>query len=131
MGMGSWGGNPAGTVPPHPSAWCKVQQGWVNLIEDSANGNVSINEPEAVLQKLKGASMNPKLSTVRKLWSNGDTSGTEYFLVENRLKIGYDVSLPGEGLLGMCCVLKSWISELMMIKSGILTILWTTITPHS
>jgi immune inhibitor A len=29
MGSGSWGGIPAGSVPTHPSAWCKVQQNWV------------------------------------------------------------------------------------------------------
>jgi immune inhibitor A len=103
MGMGSWGGNPRGTYPPHPSAWCKVQQGWVNVIEDNVNGSISINEAEAVLQKMKGSGVNPNLGTVRKLWSNGETLGDEYFLVENRQKVGYDKFLPGEGLFGTCC----------------------------
>jgi immune inhibitor A len=36
--------------------------------------------------------------TAYRLWSNG-SGGTEYFLIENRQKTGYDTYLPGAGLL--------------------------------
>jgi immune inhibitor A len=37
---------------------------------------------------------------VHRLWRNGDTTSKEYFLMENREKVGFDGSLPGAGLLG-------------------------------
>lgn len=34
-----------------------------------------------------------------RLWKNGDTASSEYFLIENRQFSGFDASLPGDGLL--------------------------------
>ena len=34
-----------------------------------------------------------------RLWKNGDTTSSEYFLIENRQFSGFDASLPGNGLL--------------------------------
>lgn len=83
MAGGSWNGG--GDVPAHPSAWCKANQGWVSVTGVTTNQTVSI----------------PDVKTghnVLRLWKDG-AAGSEYFLVENRQKTGYDAQLPGEGLL--------------------------------
>jgi immune inhibitor A len=83
MGGGSWNG--AGEIPAHPSAWCKVNQGWAT----------------AVIQKENAAVEIPDIKTSQKayrLWKDG-AGGNEYFLVEYRQKKGYDRMLPAEGLL--------------------------------
>jgi len=83
MSGGSWNGG--GDVPAHPSAWCKVNQGWVTVSNVSANGAVSI--PDVKVSH-----------NVHRLWKDG-TGGSEYFLLENRQRSGYDAGLPGDGLL--------------------------------
>ncbi|GAA1769845.1 hypothetical protein GCM10009712_17220 [Pseudarthrobacter sulfonivorans] len=83
MGAGSWNGG--GDIPAHPSAWCKVQQGWAGTTNVSSSGTVSF----------------PDVKTSRKVhrvWKDGG-SGPEYFLLENRQRTGYDAKLPGDGLL--------------------------------
>jgi immune inhibitor A len=89
MAGGSWNGpvagTPAGDVPAHPSAWCKVNQGWVSVVNQTTNATVPIVE-------VKNA------RTVYRLWKDGG-SGSEYFLVENRQRLLFDRALPGEGLL--------------------------------
>jgi immune inhibitor A len=83
MAGGSWNGG--GDIPAHPSAWCKVNQGWASVIVQSNNANVTI--PDVKTSK-----------SVYRLWKNG-TGGNEYFLVENRQRTKYDQKLPGDGLL--------------------------------
>jgi immune inhibitor A len=83
MSGGTWNGN--GDVPAHPSAWCKLQQGWASATNVTANGSVSI--PDVKTSR-----------NVLRLWKDG-TGGPEYFLVENRQRINYDADLPGDGLL--------------------------------
>jgi immune inhibitor A len=83
MGGGSWNGG--GDVPAHPSAWCKVNQGWVSTSNPTSNATVSISD-------VKTSHM------VHRLWKNG-SAGSEYFLVENRQRVLYDQGLPGAGLL--------------------------------
>ncbi|MFI6289140.1 M6 family metalloprotease domain-containing protein [Streptomyces sp. NPDC051018] len=83
MGGGSWGGG--GDVPVHPSAWCKVNQGW-------ATANTVTSRATVTFEDVKTG------HTVQRLWKDG-AGGPEYFLVENRQQSGYDVSLPGSGLL--------------------------------
>lgn len=83
MGSGSWG--LGGDRPTHPSAWCKVNQGWANVVVQSTNATVTIND-------IKTA------RTAYRLWKDGG-GGNEYFLVENRQQSGYDTSMPGGGLL--------------------------------
>lgn len=83
MGGGSW--NRGGEIPAHPGAWCKADQGWVTVQNQTSNTNVNISD-------VKNSHI------VHRLWKNGN-SGSEYFLVENRQRTGFDAALPGEGLL--------------------------------
>lgn len=83
MAGGSWNGN--GDVPAHPSAWCKAEQGWVNVVTQKTNEKVTIPDVK-------------DSRTVFRLWKEG-ANGREYFLVENRQRALYDKYLPGEGLL--------------------------------
>ncbi|MER6307672.1 M6 family metalloprotease domain-containing protein [Streptomyces sp. NPDC001657] len=83
MGTGSWGAG--GEIPVHPSAWCKLNQGWANVNVVTAPGELSL--PDVKTSRV-----------VHRLWTNG-SPGQEYFLAENRQRAGYDKSLPGEGLL--------------------------------
>jgi immune inhibitor A len=83
MAGGSWGGN--GDTPVHPSAWCKINQGWASAQVIGSDGPLQIADVKTS-------------RTVCRLWTNG-TMGNEYFLLENRQQTGFDVSLPGAGLL--------------------------------
>lgn len=83
MGGGSWLGG--GEIPAHPSAWCKLQQGWVT-VEDPRH------QPSQQIEDVKTS------RTVFRLWRDAEP-GTEYFLLENRQKAAFDRQLPGEGLL--------------------------------
>lgn len=71
--------------PRTPSAWCKVNQGWVSTTSVSTNGTVTVEQVETS-------------HTVFRLWKDG-AAGSEYFLLENRQQVGYDQALPGSGLL--------------------------------
>ncbi len=83
MASGSW--NAGGDIPAHPSAWCKVNQGWVNVVTQRTTATVPISDVKSG-------------QTVYRLWKDGG-GGVEYFLLENRQKSGYDSELPGAGLL--------------------------------
>jgi len=83
MGGGSWNGS--GNTPSHPSAWCKVNQGWVSVVTPTTNGVVTIGDVKTTKK-------------VHRLWKDG-APGKEYFLVENRQRKLYDQKLPGDGLL--------------------------------
>lgn len=83
MAGGSWNGG--GEIPAHPSAWCKANQGWVSITNQTKNATISIND-------VKTSHM------VYRLWKDGG-AGSEYFLVENRQQTLYDQKLPGAGLL--------------------------------
>ncbi|MCP4567761.1 MAG: M6 family metalloprotease domain-containing protein [FCB group bacterium] len=85
MSTGSWNGY-LGDSPAHPDAWCKAQLGWIDPV------TVTLNLTN---QSIPAVESNP---TVYKIPVDGG-SANEYFLVENRQKIGYDAHLPGEGLL--------------------------------
>lgn len=83
MAGGSWNGG--GDTPAHPSAWCKAQQGWVSVDNVTADGQASLADVKSS-------------KTVQRLWTGGQP-GTEYFLLENRQRTGYDADLPADGLL--------------------------------
>ncbi|TKJ42554.1 hypothetical protein CEE37_02370 [candidate division LCP-89 bacterium B3_LCP] len=84
MSSGSWGGG--GNTPVHFDAWSKIQAGFINPVNISSDqSGVSIAQVETA-------------HTVYRLWTEGNP-GPQYFLVENRQKVGFDISLPGEGLL--------------------------------
>jgi immune inhibitor A len=83
MAGGSWNGG--GDTPAHPSAWCKANQGWVNVDTVASTRTLSlVNVGES--------------RTVWRLWTDG-APGPEYFLLENRQRAGFDELLPGDGLL--------------------------------
>ncbi|HYY12480.1 MAG TPA: M6 family metalloprotease domain-containing protein [Kineosporiaceae bacterium] len=83
MAGGSWNGG--GDTPAHPSAWCKAQQGWVDVVPVTADADLELADVK------QGRS-------VHRLWTDG-AAGQEYFLLENRQQTGFDAQLPGGGLL--------------------------------
>jgi immune inhibitor A len=83
MAGGSW--NNGGTTPAHPSAWCKVNQGWVTVVNQTTNALTTIVDVKDT-------------QTVYRLWKDGGAS-PEYFLVENRQKARFDQHIPEGGLL--------------------------------
>jgi len=93
-GIGKWGLMAAGAhlnggnTPAHPSAYCKVELGWVEPVvvtESLFNHPIPQVETNPVIFKIPIPYTNP--------------SSSEYFLVENRQKTGFDAYLPGSGLL--------------------------------
>jgi immune inhibitor A len=84
MAGGSW--NNGGDTPAHPSAWCKLNQGWATAVVQTTNA-ASVSIPDVKTSK-----------KVHRLWKDG-AGGSEYFLVENRQKTKFDKFLPGGGLL--------------------------------
>lgn len=85
MSSGSWNGG-LGQRPAHPDAWCKSQVGWLTPTNISSNqSGVSIPQVETN-------------QSVYRLWTGGGF-GNEYYLVENRQRVGYDQALPSSGLL--------------------------------
>jgi M6 family metalloprotease-like protein len=73
--------------PQHMSAWSKEQLGWIKP---------AVIDPR-VRQKLVLAPIENAPNECRKIPVRPD--GSEYFLMENRRHVGFDASLPAEGLL--------------------------------
>lgn len=84
MAGGSWNGG--GRRPAHFDAWCKSYVGFVDPINVTEN-MVNVEFPQVESEPV-----------VYRLWANGSV-GNQYFLVENRQKVGSDTPLPGSGLL--------------------------------
>ncbi|MCC6548435.1 MAG: M6 family metalloprotease domain-containing protein [Ignavibacteriaceae bacterium] len=88
MAGGSYGGDGGSAyLPVHMSAWCKKEMGWVTV------NNVS---GLMMNQELVSTTENPNII---RIWRGGQTTGAEYFLVENRQKTGFDSRLYSPGLL--------------------------------
>jgi immune inhibitor A len=85
MGAGNYNGG--SKRPAHLDAWCKEWLGWVTPVILPANTTGA---------EIPAIEFNP---IVYRLAKNGSPAAYEYFLVENREKIGFDDNLPGEGLL--------------------------------
>lgn len=89
-GLGPWcllsNVNTAGR-PQHLSAWAKEQLGWIQP---------TVLDP-TVRQKLILAPIEDSPRECFKVLARAD--GSEYFLLENRQKKGFDSDLPGAGLL--------------------------------
>ncbi|MFH2035782.1 MAG: M6 family metalloprotease domain-containing protein [Candidatus Zixiibacteriota bacterium] len=87
MSSGSWlGPGYDGSRPAGPDAWSRIELGFAsatNVTSNMTNANISSVESGG---------------NIYRLWNAGAT-GSEYFLVENRQKTGYDSYLPGSGLL--------------------------------
>ncbi|MBI4209464.1 MAG: M6 family metalloprotease domain-containing protein [Deltaproteobacteria bacterium] len=86
MSYGAW--NNGGKTPAHFSAWSKAKLGWF--------------EPTLITEDRLGESIAPLYAepAVYKIWANGVPSD-EYFLIENRQKVGFDTYLPGSGLIAL------------------------------
>ena len=88
MGGGSWNGvKNMGESPAWPDAWSRLKLGWSNV------DNVMSERLGAVFS---AAETSP---TVTRLFPYNNTTGKEYFLIENRQAYDYDAYLPGQGLL--------------------------------
>jgi immune inhibitor A len=85
MAAGSWNGY-LGNTPAHPDAWCMTRLGYVTP------SLVATNTTGVEVPAVKNS------PTIFKLWTDGSPAN-EYFLVENRQKIGYDSQLPHHGLM--------------------------------
>ena len=87
MGYGSWlGPDNRGESPAHLCAWSKAKVGFLDPTV------VHYNQDQVQLRPVA------HYPEVYRLWGSGAV-GREYFLIENRQKLGYDAYLPGEGLL--------------------------------
>lgn len=84
MAGGSWGGG--GTLPAHFDAWCKKRIGFIEPYPVVGNYEDIVLEPVELVDDVLIA------------WRHGNWQ-REYFLIENRQRIGSDQSLPGSGLL--------------------------------
>ena|GEM_PF-586546 len=83
MAGGSWGSN--GARPVFFDAWCKYQLGWIDPINVTSNMQ-DVEFPSSYHNDV-----------VYRLWENGNP-GNEFFLIENRRKVEYDLNVPGSGL---------------------------------
>lgn len=87
MSFGAWlGPFSRGGSPAHFSPYCKIKAGLLEPVVLEYD-QVQTAIPNVV-----------ESGVVFRLWTEGSV-GNEYFLVENRQKIGYDQYLPGDGLL--------------------------------
>ncbi|MFH0778815.1 MAG: M6 family metalloprotease domain-containing protein [Candidatus Eisenbacteria bacterium] len=84
MAAGAWLGD--GRIPSHLDAWSKVKLGFVDPV------SVEINAENVLLPPVE------RSPVVYKVWKNG-RAASEYFLLENRQKTGFDSPLPAGGLL--------------------------------
>ncbi|MDQ1274920.1 MAG: family metalloprotease protein [Candidatus Poribacteria bacterium] len=90
MGSGSYNGAPSkGSRPAHLCAYSKMKLGWVDPVE------VVHNQFGTIISCVETS------PSVFKLWTNGmyGPELPEFFLIENRQKVGFDDALPGDGLL--------------------------------
>ncbi|HUX54141.1 MAG TPA: M6 family metalloprotease domain-containing protein [Williamwhitmania sp.] len=82
MAAGSWNNN--GITPAHHNAYTKVKvYGWATATVLSSAANVTVTNAEA----------NQSFYQI-----NSTTSG-EYWIMENRQKVGFDTNIPGHGLM--------------------------------
>jgi M6 family metalloprotease domain len=87
-GIGGWGLMGAGnwnipTSPSHMEAWSKMQLGWAPVQTISTNQHVVLDQVE----------------TAGSIVRINVPNTTEYFLLENRQKVGSDIALKSTGLL--------------------------------
>lgn len=85
MAGGSWNGD-IGSLPAHPSIYCKQLLEWVTPTIASSTGVYALPRIEDDTQALR---------------INGNWPSTQYLLIENRQGYGFDAGLPGvhRGLL--------------------------------
>ena len=83
MSGGSWtrrdGGAP-GSSPTHMSAWCKLQMGWVTPTDVTADQSLLVPPAETN-------------AVAYRMFKDGFAGADEYFLIENRRRLGFDEGL--------------------------------------
>jgi M6 family metalloprotease-like protein len=83
MAGGSWNGIPSGSRPAHHNMYQKILYNWVTPVYLNDNQTISLNQasefPEAYIVKTPDE--------------------TEFFVLENRQKKGFDKSIPGHGMI--------------------------------
>jgi len=96
MASGSWS---SPTSPVHFSAWCKEMVGWiVPIIPDQNIENFEFPNAEENPFAAKiwtHGQLDPYVGH----YSHGQDVGQEYYLIENRQRLGSEQSLPGTGLV--------------------------------
>uniref|UniRef100_A0A7C3Z3P4 M6 family metalloprotease domain-containing protein n=1 Tax=candidate division WOR-3 bacterium TaxID=2052148 RepID=A0A7C3Z3P4_UNCW3 len=103
MAAGCWAKRDAsslpGSSPVHPNSWCKYLLGWLN--PDSLQKGFSVEKFNASLFALSDTASAYRLieNPLGPDWTFEAPGMGEYFLVENRYQKGFDVGLPGSGLL--------------------------------
>jgi len=99
MAGGTWLALPGkypGSLPALPDAFSKSYEGWLKPQRVSGTGVVT-SIPQA---ETNATAIQLRNNPFGVDWTFGEKSGTgEYFLIENRQKVGYDAALPGSGLL--------------------------------
>jgi immune inhibitor A len=83
MAAGAWNGD--GHRPAHPSGYCKLRAGWI--------------EPMLVGGGTHAVTVRPYARRGDTYQLPVDPAGTEYFLVTNRQRTGFDDHLPGSGII--------------------------------
>ncbi|MFQ6032875.1 MAG: M6 family metalloprotease domain-containing protein, partial [Candidatus Zixiibacteriota bacterium] len=84
MAGGSWNGG--GATPAHLDGWCKKRLGFSDVQQ------LMSNQTDVEILQAETSPISYRL------WTDG-WPGSQYFLVENRQRVGFDRYLPGHGLL--------------------------------
>lgn len=96
MASGSWS---SPSSPVHMSAWCKEMLGWtIPIVLGQNEQNVEIPNAEEHSFAIKlwtHGQIDPFIGS----YSGGQDVGQEYYLIENRQRIGSEQFLPGTGLV--------------------------------
>lgn len=88
MSSGSWGcGNATPQQPCHMGAWSKSVLGWVDVVTIDPGNDLGV------------VSLPPVESSDTVFRVDAQDGSGDFFLIENRQRIGYDLQLPEEGLL--------------------------------
>jgi M6 family metalloprotease-like protein len=88
MAMGHKGHDGArGAMPNHLCAWCKLRLGWLRPVP------IDPSVPQHLQLRAVSAAANECFQVLLQ------PNGTEYLLLENRARRGFDAELPAEGLL--------------------------------
>ncbi|MBU1020935.1 MAG: M6 family metalloprotease domain-containing protein [Firmicutes bacterium] len=90
----------SGDTPSHPCAWAKTYLGWVTPMKiSSATDGITFPYVEGCIGTDWGVKQLLDNPSGPEFKSNEIGASGEYFLIENRQKLGYDSALPGDGLL--------------------------------
>jgi len=87
LDMGVTLGVPLGSSPPHLTSWSKIKLGWINPL------SLSLNKSKFIIGPIESSQSEFHQAAMLTL-----PDGT-YYLIEVREKVGFDESLPSEGVL--------------------------------